>query len=44
MIEGLSVPDMMVKLKHNSKLVSPGYGFSHVIVVYIATYMTIPFI
>ena len=32
MIEGLSVPDMMVKLKHNTKLVSPGYGF-----VYIAT-------
>ena len=25
MIEGLSVPDMMVKLKHNTKLVSPGY-------------------
>ena len=27
MIKGLSVPDMRVKLKHNTKLVSPGYGF-----------------
>ena len=34
MIEGLSVPDMMVKLKHNSKLVSPGYDFSHLNVLH----------
>ena len=36
MIEGLSVPDMMVKLKHNTKLVSPGYGFNH-LAMYIVT-------
>jgi len=27
-IEGLSIPDMMVKLQHNTKLFSPGYGFT----------------
>ena len=26
-IEGLSTPDIMVTLEHNTKLLSPGYGF-----------------
>ena len=27
-IEGLPTPDIMVTLEHNTKLLSPGYGFS----------------
>ena len=28
MMQGLPIPDMMVKLRHNTKLFSPGYGFN----------------